>query len=82
MMYLNLIPAKIDELKRTTEEARKEFVALRDSPTGGERDLTASPSDKWRELKWNRLQQELAQATDPAARGPVRLWIARLEASG
>ena len=63
--------AKVEELKAQIEEARKAFVALRDSPEGDEKAPNGRPKKQVARNKMNRLQQELNLLNDPAAQGPV-----------
>lgn len=62
-------PAKIDELKKKVEEARKAFAALRDSPEGAELGPNGRPKRQAARQKWNRLQGELNSLSDPTANG-------------
>lgn len=68
-------PAKIEELKGAVEEARKEFVALRDSKEGDEKAPNGRPKRQVARQKMNRLQQELNLLNDPGARGHVAYGV-------
>lgn len=67
--------AKLDELKKAVEEARKEFETLRDSAAGGEKAPNGRPKRQVARQKWNRLQQELNLLEDPAHRGPIAIAL-------
>ena len=62
-------PAKTEELKKKVEEARKAFVALRDSPEGAEPGPNGRRKRAAARQKWNRMQAELNSSTDPTANG-------------
>lgn len=68
-------PVRVEELKQAVEEARKEFVALRDSAAGDEKAPNGRPKRQVARNKMNRLQQELNLLNDPAVRGPVAYGV-------
>lgn len=61
--------AKIEDLKKAVEVARKEFQFLRDNPEGNEKAENGRPKKQVARQKMNRLQQELVALTDPVAQG-------------
>ncbi|MES2789574.1 MAG: PSD1 and planctomycete cytochrome C domain-containing protein [Planctomycetota bacterium] len=65
--------AKIAELTKAFEVARKEFQVLRDDPKGAEPGPNGRPKRQVARQKMNRLQAELTALSDPAAKGKVAL---------
>jgi hypothetical protein len=72
-------PADLDEkikaAEEKLEEARKAFVALRDSKEGDEKAPNGRPKRQVARQKMNRAQAELNALKDPAARGAVTLGV-------
>jgi hypothetical protein len=66
---------KLDDAKAKAEEARLEFVKLRDSGKGKELGPNGRPKQQAARQKWNRLQAEVVAMTDPAAMGDVALGV-------
>jgi hypothetical protein len=67
--------AKIAELTKAVEVARKEFQTLRDDPKGAEPGPNGRPKRQVARQKMNRLQAELTALSDPAAKGKVALGV-------
>ena len=72
-------PADLDEkikaAEAKVEEARKAFVALRDSKEGNEKAPNGRPKRQVARQKLNRAEAELNALKDPAARGAVTLGV-------
>ncbi len=64
---------KIEEAKKVAEEARLEFVKIRDSAESEKPGPDGRPQRVIARQKWNRLQAEVVALTDPAAVGEVAL---------
>jgi cytochrome c553 len=60
---------RVDKLKAEVAAAKKEWDAIRGTPEGLAKGPDGQPKQRPFRLKYERLQGELAAATDPAARG-------------
>ena len=69
------VEAKIEAAKAKAEEARLEFVKLRDSGEGRKPGPDGRPLQQVARQKWNRLQAEVVAFTDPAVTGDVALGV-------
>lgn len=66
---------KVEAAKKAAEEARKEFIAIRDSKDGDEKTADGRPRRAVARQKWQKLQAEVIALTDPAAAGPIALGV-------
>jgi mono/diheme cytochrome c family protein len=68
-------PAKIKELKKVLEQARKDFDALRNKPEGNALGPDGKPKRVSAQQEVQKLQEELFSLTDPATNAQVALGV-------
>lgn len=66
---------KIQAAKKAFEEARSEFLALRDVPAGDEKAPDGRPKRAHAREKMQKLQNEMTKLNDPALQGPVAFGV-------
>ena len=62
-------PEQLEKLKADLEKAKKEWDAIRGTPEGLKLAANGQPTQRPFRLKYEKLQNELANLTDPTARG-------------
>ncbi|HEX8915561.1 MAG TPA: PSD1 and planctomycete cytochrome C domain-containing protein [Humisphaera sp.] len=64
-------PAKVEQLRKESAEARRAFQAIRGKPEGLAKGPDGFPKQRALRLKAEAAQAELAKLTDPTQQGPV-----------